>query len=502
MPGEPGASGSPAARGEVVTGCHHVAPVVSRVSPDGAGAPLSRRVVLAPDPSAVRRARALVREALGEAGREEWADAAELAVSEVVTNAALHARTRVEVGVEVHPQHARVEVRDFSTSLPVQRHYGEQATTGRGMALVAAVSSDCGVTGSPDGKVVWFELRDQRDEPSAEELLAAWDEEQWDLEPSTPSGQGPVAVAGGVPAAPLQRVRLLGIPPTLWLATRQHHDALLRELTLYLATRAEGTVDLAEVEFARQSFSNAVLAAAEQARREAPAPAAAVGGLPVALDPVDLDLDLPPRAGPAAAALQDALDTAERLARRGELLALPGQAEVVAVRDWVCEQVQSQLQGVPPRAWQGARHEQFETSAHEVDPGTAAALAAALRGVREDAERTGRGFVAVDTSSRIVAVDAGLAAALGWAAGELVGRRVVALIPPALREAHIAGFSRHLSTGRSHVLGSPLVLPVLHARGREVTCDVLIERTATSAGRSLYLAWITPVTGAGASTPR
>ncbi|WP_432571716.1 ATP-binding protein [Kineococcus sp. SYSU DK005] len=476
------------------------------MSPDGAGAPLSRRVVLAPDPGAARLARALVREALGEAGREEWVDAAELAVSELVTNAALHARTRVEVGVEVHPQHARVEVRDFNTVLPVQRHYGEQATTGRGMALVAAVSSDCGVTGSPDGKVVWFELRTRREEPSAEELLAAWDEEQWrseesDPDPRSPSGQQPAAVAGGVPAAPLQRVRLLGIPPTLWLATRQHHDALLRELTLYLATRDGGGVDLAEVEFARQSFSNAVLAAAEQARREAPAPAAGVGGLPGALDPLDLDLDLPARAGPAAAALQDALDTAERLARGGELLALPGQAEVVAVRDWVCEQVQSQLQRVPPRAWQGARHEQFETSAHEVDPGTAAALDAALRGVREDAQRTGRGFVAVDTSSRIVAVDAGLAAALGWAAGELVGRRVVALIPPALREAHIAGFSRHLSTGRSHVLGSPLVLPVLHARGREVTCDVLIERTATSAGRSLYLAWIAPVAGAGASTP-
>ncbi|NYD23977.1 ATP-binding protein [Kineococcus aurantiacus] len=456
----------------------------------GAGRPCSHRLTLEPDPGAARRARRFVRESLAAAGRPEWVDAGELAVSELVTNAALHARTTVEVGVEVHPDHARVEVRDFNLTQPSQRHYGQQATTGRGMALVASVSSGCGTTSLPDGKVVWFELRTPDHEPSEEDLLAAWDEEQWDVA----DGFTARAADGDRPepdASP-RRVQLVGIPPTLWLAAREHHDALLRELTLYLATHAEPVVDLAAVEGARQSFSNAVLAAAEQARRTAPDPVR-LSGLPVALEAVDLDLQLPPWTGPAAAALQDALDAAEELARQGLLLALPGQAEVVAVRDWVCEQVQSQLQGAPARAWQGARHERFEIPGHELAPEAAAALEEALTAVREAAVRSGRGFVAIDAGSRVLAVDDALAAALGWEVAELVGRRVVAIIPPALREAHVAGFSRHLGTGESRVLGAPLVLPVLHADGREIPCGFLIERRPTAAGHWLYLAWIEPV---------
>jgi len=38
---------------------------------------------------------------------------------------------------------------------------------------------------------------------------------------------------------------------------------------------------------------------------------------------------------------------------------------------------------------------------------------------------------------------------------------VVTTIPPRLREAHVAGFSAHLSTGQAHVLGVALRLPAL-----------------------------------------
>jgi PAS domain S-box-containing protein len=47
-----------------------------------------------------------------------------------------------------------------------------------------------------------------------------------------------------------------------------------------------------------------------------------------------------------------------------------------------------------------------------------------------------------------VAVTASLAESLGWAVEDLIGRRVVVLVPPELREAHIAGFTRHLTTAR------------------------------------------------------
>jgi len=110
-----------------------------------------------------------------------------------------------------------------------------------------------------------------------------------------------------------------------------------------------------------------------------------------------------------------------------------------------------------------------------------------------------RPVVAADDSNRIVAVSPAMADLLGWAVDDLVGRRVVTLIPPRLREAHVAGFSRHLSTGEAHLLWIPLELPVLRADGTEIRCAVLIEQAAAEPGRRLHLAWFelaAPVQGA------
>jgi hypothetical protein len=52
----------------------------------------------------------------------------------------------------------------------------------------------------------------------------------------------------------------------------------------------------------------------------------------------------------------------------------------------------------------------------------------------------------------------------------------VSLIPARYRDAHVAGFSRHVRTGESRILGVPLTLPVLRADGTELLCDVLIEK--------------------------
>ena len=68
---------------------------------------------------------------------------------------------------------------------------------------------------------------------------------------------------------------------------------------------------------------------------------------------------IPSGAGESYAALQDLLDVAERLAVAGRLLARPGLPEIVAVRDWVCEQIIAQLAGVPPAPWPGAGQEHF-----------------------------------------------------------------------------------------------------------------------------------------------
>ncbi len=120
-----------------------------------------RRLTLVSDPRSARAARALVREVLGEASDKGWIDSAELAVSELVTNAVLHARTPLEVLVRVEGDHVRIEVTDSSDLAPVVRSPGQGATTGRGLAIVASVSSSFGVERRPDGgKVVWCTIAD------------------------------------------------------------------------------------------------------------------------------------------------------------------------------------------------------------------------------------------------------------------------------------------------------------------------------------------------------
>ncbi|MEX2658411.1 MAG: PAS domain S-box protein, partial [Acidimicrobiales bacterium] len=141
--------------------------------------------------------------------------------------------------------------------------------------------------------------------------------------------------------------------------------------------------------------------------------------------------------------------------------------------------------------WPGTAQERFETDVN--DRSTPVALGwdpAPVLGSE-------RGVVAADDANRILAISEPLAALLGWEADALVGRRVVTLVPPALREAHVAGFSRHNSTGEAHILGVPLELPVLHADGSEVLCRFLVERDGTGASRPVYLAWIEPVAPSG-----
>ena len=444
-------------------------------------------LALPPEPSSPARARGLLRRALDETDRLDCLDAAELACTELVTNAVLHAHTTVVVTVEVGAD-VRVEVRDGNGTLPLRRHYDPQATTGRGLALVAALTDDYGIDDvGPDGKTVWFTVGGPGRARTEEELLGAWDPDAWDLPrpdllPQPPAGHP---------------VRLLGLPSALWLAARQHHDALLRELALYRARHDDVDVDLVATDRARSLVSSAVAAAVEQQRREAfPAGGRApvAGSLPWAPRPVDLDLVVPAGAGARDfAAMQDTLDTAEQLARAGQLLASPGLPEIVAVRDWACEQVVAQVAGIAPAPWPGTDLERYT---HETHRRADAALDAMdLAGVSASAGRV----AAADESNRLVAVSEPLARMLGWRTEDLVGQRIVALVPHRLREAHVAGFTRHQSTGEAHILGAPVTVPVLRADGGEVTCHLVIEHVPLASGRGAYLARFEPLAPADAA---
>lgn len=436
---------------------------------------------LAGDLESAAEARRLLREALDQSGHADWSDRAELAVSEVVTNAVLHAHTPVQLWLAVTDEQLCVEVRDFCPMLPVQRNYDVEATTGRGMGLVALLTGACGVHSlGIDGKVVWFCVGDQEDDPDPSALLDAWDID--DLLPAA--------------AVETRDVRLLSMPATLWLSARQHHDAIIRELTFYLAQHGDDAVDVAAADAARARISGAVVAEIDAARAAGTAEPAVPSGHPSPLPWVPKQLDLciqvPADAASEFAVLQDVLDLAERLAVAGELLTRPALPEIVAVRDWACEQAIVQLSGGLPTPWQGTHQERFE---RHPEGAAVPPMPEWDASVVTDATT---GAIAADDANRILAISPTLADELGWDPADLVGRRVVTVVPPALREAHVAGFSRHLNTGEAHVLGVPLDLPVLRRDGTEVQCRFLIERVPAGAGRAVYVAWIDPLpTGAG-----
>ncbi len=119
-------------------------------------------LTLDPLTEAVSAARRYVRAALEELGRPDLEDSALLGVSELVTNAAIHARTAMTVCVDpATGGTVRVTVRDFSPALPRQRRYGVESTMGRGLRLVESLSSAWGIEPVVDesggGKAVWFE---------------------------------------------------------------------------------------------------------------------------------------------------------------------------------------------------------------------------------------------------------------------------------------------------------------------------------------------------------
>jgi len=106
----------------------------------------------------VPTARRFVMAALADVDAAGASDDAVALVSELATNAVIHARTPYTVVVTRDGDTVRVGVHDRSAVVPRRRAYGLDATTGRGLRLMATVSSSWGIEAETGGKVVWFEV--------------------------------------------------------------------------------------------------------------------------------------------------------------------------------------------------------------------------------------------------------------------------------------------------------------------------------------------------------
>jgi PAS domain S-box-containing protein len=425
------------------------------------------RRTLPPHPSSVGEARRLVRAELDRAGRPDLVENAELLVSELVTNALVHAGTPVEVHARVDAAGLRVEVSDGSGVQPAVRHHSAMAGTGRGLRLVEGLVAAWGVEPLPRGKAVWFELVDGQH-----------------------GGTGPLVdgedVGGGVralgPDGTVQ-VELLNVPLLLHVAWHQHAETLLRELLLVrLGADPDDDAGLDDlVAHATASEAIALLFA------QLPDPGLGddadelmVTASEPAVSSAREVLSVPPDVVGCFDVLEQALDAANALAEAGALLAPPTQPEVRSFRRWVCAEVQAQGDGGAATPWT-----EPEVPAGRWRPETGWEVDAVLRSPQS--------LIAADDTNRIIAVSETALALLGYdRAAELVGRRLVDIIPARYRQAHLAGFSLFLSNGRDPLVDRPVVVPALRRDGTEVPLEITIASELLEGGRHVFVADIEP----------
>jgi PAS domain S-box-containing protein len=399
----------------------------------------------------------MIRDSLLEARREDLLETAELLVSEIVTNALVHAGTPIDVAVMLRDGGLRIEVTDGSPHVPSARAYGPSAGTGRGLMLLEEMVDEWGVVPDDPGKTVWFQI-----------ACRSADGDRPDAPADTPRAK-PETVT----------VELQQVPLLLHEAWRQHAESLLREYLLS-SLDLDSPVDPIALH-AEASDALALLAENIPASgiSEDPSEVLVAATEPLVTQEL-VELPVPVRSVPHFATLERTIVSALEMVESGDFLTPPTQPELQGLRAWLCDQVMSQSRGAQPSPW---------SPLHEPPPQYPHRLG-------WDAERVRLaevGMVAVDDQDRIIAVSPRLLRLLGYDdPRELVGRRLVELIPPRFRQAHLAGFTMHFLTGRAPLIGRAVVVPALHRSGAEVEVELAIEKVHADDGHCVFVASLEP----------
>ena len=105
------------------------------------------------------QARTFIAETCHAWGLDGSVDTACLIVSELICNTVVHARTDAVVTVELRGAYLMIQVRDRDPHLPrLPAAPAATAVGGRGLLLIAALSSDSGIEPQPYGKIIWAAL--------------------------------------------------------------------------------------------------------------------------------------------------------------------------------------------------------------------------------------------------------------------------------------------------------------------------------------------------------
>jgi PAS domain S-box-containing protein len=408
----------------------------------------------------------MVRRVLSEAGRDDLLEPAQLLVSEVVTNALVHSGTAIDVSMSVDDDGVLVEVGDGSTHVPRPRHYAATASTGRGLALLDQAADDWGVVPGIRGKTVWFVLSADSTNKEPEPVD--------DVVVRLPTAAGePVP-----PADETVTVALLNVPLLLHRAWQQHAEAVLRE---HLLANMDSAVD---------PFTEHAMAVDALTLLAEHIPAPDVDGdldeiIARAVEPrislPAVEVTVPRGSVQHFAVLDLVMNAAQDMARSGQLLVPVVQPELRMMREWLCRQVAGQAVGEDPVAWPPS--EVLAPPAKHAFPWDVGTVSEA-----------GVAAIAADDTDLIVAVSADALSLLGYERpAELLGQRLITIIPQRYRQAHLAGFTLHLLTGRGALLTREVNVPVLRRDGSERIVRLGIETRHVASGRTVFVATLSEV---------
>jgi PAS domain S-box-containing protein len=329
--------------------------------------------------------------------------------------------------------------------------------------MLESLVDDWGVARREHGKVVWFRISSAANDRAADRLAA-------------PSPEMPF---GNRPELSSVSIALDNMPLLLHAAWQEHAEALLREYFLAsLDSRVSDPIKM------HAEATDAIAVLEEHVPRPSIAlvPDRLMGD---ATEPrvsrAHLEVPVPRESISHFDTLDRAIEAALDLSREGLVLTPPTQPELQSFRRWLCRQVLRQAAGNGPEPW--AVPDEPPVPPVDVAEWRTTWLA--------DADKA---LIAANDASQIVGISPMAARILGYEedGAELIGERLITIIPERYRQAHVAGYTMFLLVDRRPLLDSEVVVPALRRDGTEIEIALLV-REQTVDGKLLLIGEISAV---------
>lgn len=300
--------------------------------------PLNKEALtLKPGPRSVHDARRWVVDACHQIGRDDLTETAELGISELVTNAILHATAPVRVRLRGTRGHPRVEVFDGSLTAPAPyppMTDGEEllSTIGRGLGIVAMCADAWGAVIQPEGKFVWFEPATEVSDP--------------DLEGDIYDSSADDRISSDAELGDGVAIEFARLPVNLYVDFRRHYQELRRELRLLSLAH--------ETDYPVAKNLSDLFRRFDDEFRKARGADKLDSAIASGEDRADISLVVPSSCPATSAQMIDLLELADAFCRAERLLSLATTPQQLQFQRWWLGEFGRQAAGEAPRPWAGS----------------------------------------------------------------------------------------------------------------------------------------------------